>query len=62
MYLLNLSKTQWRQKRDNVKEKYKEIKRRRLEALKKKKQEDLVKRKDKSYKKGEKQTSDMICI
>lgn len=39
----------------------KEIKRQRLEALKKK-QEDLVKRKDKSYKKGEKQTSDMICI
>lgn len=36
MYLLNLSKTQWRQKRDNVKEKYKEIKRQRLEALKKK--------------------------
>lgn len=36
MYLLNLSKTQWRQKRDNVKEKYKDIKRQRLEALKKK--------------------------
>lgn len=52
-HLLNISKTQGRQIRETFKERYREIERQRLEALKKK-QEDLVKRKERFYKKKKK--------
>lgn len=58
-HLLNISKTQGRQIREIFKERYREIERQGLEAQKKK-QEDLVKRKERLYKKREKQTSEII--